>query len=82
MKPKNKYFPTESDNLESTESDDCLKQNGNQPISDSDSEGGTYTLDKGGEEVLAARKTIDQVFGISPSAESNSNNAKPAVRCL
>lgn len=71
-----KEYVEKNTRLESTESDDCLKKNGsiNDVISDSESEGGTYTLDKDNKEVQIARKTIDQVFGISPSPNSGQDD--------
>lgn len=41
--------------------------------SDTDSEGGTYTIDKDNEQVKEARKSIDQVFGISSEDQNDEN---------
>lgn len=42
-------------------------------LSDTESEGGTYTIDKNNEQVKQARKSIDQVFGISSENENELN---------
>lgn len=43
-------------------------------ISDTESEGGTYTLDKNNKQVQIARKSIDQVFGISSNGQNIEDN--------
>ncbi|XP_065213142.1 uncharacterized protein LOC135840488 [Planococcus citri] len=40
-------------------------------LSDTDSEGGTYTIDKNNEQVKEARKSIDQVFGITSENQND-----------
>lgn len=63
--------------MQSTKLKECPAVNGkkNDAIaSDSESEGGTYTLDTDNKDVQIARKTIDQVFGISSALQKDENN--------
>lgn len=50
--------------------DDAERKSTDNHLNDTDSEGGTYTIDKNNEHVNRARKSIDQVFGIVSENES------------
>lgn len=63
------------DLTESLDSDNCSKMKSNDDANSNDSEGGTYTLDKNNHQVLLARKSIDQVFGIVSNSEISSDTS-------
>lgn len=66
--PSNSLQENSNCNASAPTSDMRSMDNG---LSDTESEGGTYTIDRNNEQVKQARKSIDQVFGISSETEND-----------